>query len=585
MSYVQKCILEGEELLNAYVPEWQANYRAMLALPSKRRRQRRPAWQSDVRIPYIAEQIFTLLPRLVDPNFKVDLIPQQFGTPRLSLRAGERVLDRDLWLDKWTSKQAQLMLINSFVGYAWTKTTWLFEEKRRTVRARPEEMVPAPWGPGKPAVYDKTMVVNDRPVNSICHPYDIMHDPAGTTVESCKWIAHRYFCSVSEVRKKARRKMDDGSFAGVYDNTDQVRGGLKERMHELPRDIPQWILSRMHGSDMCEVIEVWSRENDRLYTVVNREVVLRDVRLPFWHCDLPFSCAMTQPDVLRLKGLDEVTLLRSLQQMLWLIENQKLDNTRLSMDMVLLIRDTVENHDHLLLAPGAKWRVPNPSSDVVPLQLPQPQLASTGDIESLRGRLQAITGLTYLTGGDASAMGVNQNTASGLMAIQEEGNRRVDFRLGLVSELCYTRVCDQFLQLRQQFQTDEVMITMGRDQEMIRVPPDLIAPKMWARSRALTDTLSKTLKQQNANTAITALTGALGTPIPSKDGLMKQVTLEPAIELLAESMEREAADFWVDAPPPMLDPTMAPQFAGAGTAPPNTGDPNAADQRGGAAEY
>jgi hypothetical protein len=567
LSYAMSCVHAGEGLLDQYIPEWQENYRALMALPSRRNRVRRPSWQSGVRIPYIAEQIFTLLPRLVDNNFSVDLIPQQYGTPRASLRAGEKVISHTLWRDNFVTKQAQLMLINAFVGYSWAKTSWLFEERQRTVRSTSQQIAM-----GMPPTYEKTLRINDRATNTVLHPFDALHDPKAQVLEGASFVAHRYFDTVENVRRKARQAMPDGSVRGIYDNTDLLKEGIRQRQQELPEEVPTWVTQRVKGDKECEIIEVWSRSRDRLYTIANRELVLRDVRNPFHHCDLPFSCAITQPDVLRLKGISEVELLRSMQQMLWLLENQKLDNTRLNMDMVLLIRDTVENFDEFLIEPGAKWPVQNPSSDVQALQLPQPQLASAQDIESLRGRLQAMVGMTYLSGADPGAMGVNQNTASGLMAIQEESNRRVDFRLGLVRELCYTRIADQVLALTQQFMDDPLHLPLlGRDSEVIAITPDLIAPKAWARSRALTDTLSKSLKQQNANTMLAAMSGAIGTPIPTAQG-PKMVTIEPILELLAESIDRDVNDFLTDLPPAEASAPV-PTLGGAETAPPNVGAP------------
>lgn len=564
LKYVLDCVTEGEQNQQQYVDPWVESYRSFMALASatKQRKSRRPQWQSDIRNPYVYEQFMTLLPRMVDPNFKVDLIPQQIGTPRQSLRAGEKLIEHTLRRDLWFTKQAQLMQITMLFGIGWVKTSWLYEEKMRRRRSTAMEQA---MGAG--AFQDILVPINDRATNTVCHPFDVLWPARALTLETAGWVIHRYFDTVPNIRKKARKRGEDGRLMGLYDNTDQVQGGAKQRDHQLPNEIeiPKLVTGRMLGNEV-EVIELYSRERDRLYTVVNRQIVLRDVRMPFWHGDVPMSMAITQPDVQQLVGINETHMLQSLQRMLWLLENQRLDNTRISMDIVLLIKDTVEDIGDFVLEPGAKWPVTN-MNDVQPLTMPQPQVASSQDLEMLRGRMQALSGMTYLGGADQGAMGVNQNTASGLMAIQEESNRRVDFRLQLVRELCYQRVCDQTLALAQQFMDEPVVLPVdGRTQEMLTVTPELIGPKMWAHSRVLSDSLSKTLKGNNANQMMQSVAALMSAPIQTPLG-PKNVSPYPVLELAAESIDRDVNDFLVD--PPAPDPMQLMAQMGAGTAPPN----------------
>lgn len=576
--YIMECVEAGENLQGGYIEEWQENARAFYAMASKGAVRKAP-WQSDTRNPYVFEQIMTLLPRLVDPRPRFDFIPQTPGAGREQVRASEHTVDYYMWRDNFNVQQARLMLPTCIFGVGWMKTSWKFRQVDRLIAAKPHEILAPPYGPGLPPLREEKVTVDDRAIGTVCHPYDVLWDPQAVTMETADWVAHRVFMSHDQLRAKRRRKDPrTGRMIGLYENVDEVGESMRERDWQLPNEVPQHVEER-RKKDQVEVIELWSRSRDRLYVIANRSIVLRDIRNPLLHADLPFSSAITQPDILKLVGISEVSMLTSLQQMLWLLENQKLDNTRLNMDTVLLIRDTVENFDELIIEPGARWPVMNPQGDVQPLQMPQPQLAATSDIESLRARLQAITGMTYLSGASGGNMGVDQNTATGIMSLQEESNRRVDFRLGLVRSLCYERHADQTLQLAQQFMTSPITHRPdGRHGEVVQIDPTLIAQKMWVRSTLLTDTLSKSIKSQNANTALAAIQPFLGTPLPNG----KQLNPVPAFELLAQSMDTDLEE-WMQDPPPVDPSAMAAMMGGQ---PPSGGaTPSAPGEYPGAAVY
>jgi hypothetical protein len=73
-----------------------------------------------------------------------------------------------------------------------------------------------------------------------------------------------------------------------------------------------------------EVVEYWTCE--RLITVVNQTVVVRDDPNPFWHGELPFTVATTLPDLFTVQGISEVETIIDLARALTRSMNQRLDN-------------------------------------------------------------------------------------------------------------------------------------------------------------------------------------------------------------------------------------------------------------------
>jgi hypothetical protein len=550
LQHVLSRLSAAEELHKRLVPVWLENYRAFRALPTSATPRDKEDWQSDVRSPYVAEQVLTMQPRLVEGRPSVDVLRQDPSTPQAWATTQARYLSHNLWLDQFPMKAARAALHTILFGVGWSKQSYLYEKRTRDIVNRVTGECQA-----------TPLIISNRPTTSIPHPINAMHDPTAETFETARFLIFRTVTTVGQVRgkeRKLKRTPDPNTatgyreeWVGIYSNTEYVTGGGRTGQkneskfpNQLdPPDEPSYVKDMVKGQRV-ELLEVLDKELDRVFVVANRCVLIRDQRMPWWHGEIPAACAVTTPDVGTLHGIAEVDWIRPLQEMLWLLENQKLDNTRLQMDMVLLVRDTLMDLDDYQLAPGAKWPVTN-MDDVQVLQYAQPQLASMGDIESIRGRLQAIIGSAFMTGGDSSAMGVNQETASGLMSIIEEGNRRVDFRMNLM-RMFYERILQQQLSDAAQFLEDSIFVpAASRGADPIPVSPDVLAAKGWVRVTLGSETGNRSFKQQMAAGILQAAQGFKGTPIPTEQG-MRVFNEKPLVEIMAEAWDREPEEFLFD---------------------------------------
>lgn len=540
----------AEELHKRLVPGWLDNYRAFRALATSATPTDKEDWQSDVRSPYVAEQVLTMMPRLVEGRPAVDVLRQDPATPAAVARAQARYLSHNLWVDQFPMKAARAALHTILFGVGWSKQSYLHERRWRDVVNRQTgkcERVP--------------LTIANRPTSSIPHPINALWDPTAETFESARYLIFRTVSTVGQVRAKERKlvRIPDRSqpsgyreeWRGIYSNTEFVKGGGRTGQENDARfpniadvpDEPGYVKDMVKGQRV-ELLEVLDKELDRVFTVANRSVLLRDQQMPWWHGEIPAACAVTTPDVGTLHGIAEVDWIRPLQEMLWLLENQRLDNTRLQMDMVLLVRDTLMDLDDYQLAPGAKWPVQN-MDDVQVLQYGNPQLASFQDIESIRGRLQAIIGSAFMTGGDSSSMGVNQETASGLLSIIEEGNRRVDFRMNLM-RMFYERILQQQLSDAAQFLEDSIFVPDAqRGADPIAVSPETLAAKAWVRVTLGSETGLRSLKQQMAAGLLQAASMFKGSPIPTADG-MRMFNEKPLVDIMAEAWDKEPEEFLFD---------------------------------------
>jgi hypothetical protein len=113
----------------------------------------------------------------------------------------------------------------------------------------------------------------------------------------------------------------DMEAAKVYRNVDQVSPNRTAPPRADGRHRPR-VPQETKGT--VEVVEYWTR--DRLITVANRGVVLRDDPNPFWHGEIPFVVAVTIPELYTLNGISEVETILDIVKALTRSLNQRLDN-------------------------------------------------------------------------------------------------------------------------------------------------------------------------------------------------------------------------------------------------------------------
>lgn len=541
LAHAMSRVHTGQAAHDLMIPDWVENYKAFRALKGRNYPRNKQPWQTDHRPPYVAEQVNTMLPRLVEGNPNVEVLRGSPETSWDAVRAQKQYMNDSLRLDGYPIKAARLALTTILFNHAWSKQGFLHRQVQRDV-INAEGQYEERW-----------LTTAARPTMSVGHPFDVMGDPLAPSQDMGRFVVWRTMTTVGQVKAARRRQVrtKDGvtRWTGRYENTDEVYPfGYMERENMLPNEIikqiPKHVSKRVKGESV-ELLEVMDRETDRIYTIANRCVVLRDQRLPWQHGDLPVSLYITAPDIGTMMGISKVDGMRGLQDNLWLREQQVVDNGRLQTDLVLLIRDTVLDMNAYQLGPGARWPVEN-MDDIQALQYPQPQLASMQDLEMMRARIQAYAGTAYMTGGDSSQMGMNQDTASGLMAIIEEGNRGVDFAMNMMRE-GHENALNQMLSNAAQF-LDEPLFVPGaaRGQDPIEINGDLLAAKSSVRVTLGSDTGMKSLRQQMAQTLLQAYAGFdPQVPIQTPQG-PKTLNRMPIIEALADAYDRDPEDFLSD---------------------------------------
>jgi hypothetical protein len=245
------------------------------------------------------------------------------------------------------------------------------------------------------------------------------------------------------------------------------RGGYIENVNQLveSRDQQSQYTDRgdgMYGKhrtkDLIETFHEWEWKDGKIQRTIigNRKVLLsKQQASPFDHGEYPFVISTSMPMLFNAWGKSTVELVEKLQEMLWTLQSQRLDNIELINNAILLIRADLDDAEAFDWHPGARWAVNSPN-DVESFQPPYQLATLTLEAESfLKSDLQNVTSATPLAGGNSDQ--IDQNTATGVSIIMSNAQKALKARKHQ-SMKAIVREANHRLKNCQQFISDERLV-------------------------------------------------------------------------------------------------------------------------------
>jgi hypothetical protein len=277
---------------------------------------------------------------------------------------------------------------------------------------------------------------------------------------------------------------------GVYKDVDELKESkdfgatLSEREEAL--------FAHNRTKDLIEVLEYWNRD-EGMATVGNRKVALSDLKPnPFWHAEYPFVVASTAPDLFQIPGISDVEIVEELQEMLWTVMNQRLDNLMLINNAIVLLRSDIDDPDAFEFAPGERWLVDDPQQVVMWTPNTMPAEVSINAENLIKGDLQNITGgMPFVSGADTQS--VDQKTATGISIVTTLAQRRLAAKKQNMS-YAFDRMASQWVELMQQFVREpRIASVVGPEAspDFIVVNPEDIQGRFQVEVDVTTDALMK----------------------------------------------------------------------------------------------
>jgi hypothetical protein len=417
-------------------------------------------WHSNVTTPYVLNTCEGMLATMLEPSPRFNVQPRPKPDEPLEqvierLKTVDAVSDTlryALDRDHFSEKQRDFMQQDLIAGITVLKDYW--ETERRDVVGLAPDTIEIQDAAGYTVdsitthaeTTEENALVRDDACCEVRDVRDFFWPSQAPTVKRAEYLIDRTWESFSALKRKEAD--------GYYKNVDKLKEGSSVAQYKKLSEREQRLRNIDRTQDLIEVLEYWTPE--RVITVGNRHVLLRDDPNPFWNGRLPFVVCSAMPDGFQIPGISVVEALAQLQQMLWTLQNQRIDVVRLLANVITLIRSDVDDVEAFDWAPNAQWLV----EDVQQVQtLPIDATAAQITLQAealLKGDLQNIMGgLPMASGADSQT--IDQQTATGVSIITTIAQRIIQARKQHYL-WAYARLGKDFLLLYQQFLRDDRVV-------------------------------------------------------------------------------------------------------------------------------
>lgn len=426
-------------------------------------------WQANIFVPYAFSTIETIVPRLVAGRPQIDVMPREEGDTDYA-RVQNYLVDYQ-WdqcdMDKLLPDIVRQMLIygTSVVKVYWDKKVETVEEEIEIDPDFPE------LGSQKVEVEKTT---KNQPVVEMVDLYDFFWDPKGFDIDSCGWVAHRTYRSYDYLIKMQKQGLYKNVNLLEKDKTRPFKGETDKitRTTALGTTDPQSVSGDSDKEANIELIEYW--EDNRVVTIANRTVVIRDDKNPFAHGKKPFVRFVDQSVPKEFCGIGELEPIETLQKELNDMRNQRMDNASLILNRMWLVQNGANvDEDELVSDVGGVIHT-DKIEGVQALYPPEIPNSSYREETLIKADIQQTTGITDYTKGVASDALANE-TATGISMMQEAGNARIKLKMMNI-EMGIREIGELFISLNKQFIDEETVIRIlgeGSPQWLLVKPSEI----------------------------------------------------------------------------------------------------------------
>jgi len=271
----------------------------------------------------------------------------------------------------------------------------------------------------------------DGPNVEYVSPYDVYPDFGATEVENMRFLVHEYRVPLSKLKEMERGKDDKV----ILKNLDQVAAT------QLPEEYTEKFIGRLESQgrgggrsnstiemsdedqredSLVQILDWWSPT--WLIRVVNRKVVIFNGPNPLPFKGIPFVqfVATREPGFLYGIGIPEI--IESPQNVVNVLQNQKLDNVNFILNPPTKVRRTAAiNTKQLVSRPGGFIFVNNPD-DVTAHVMQDVTGTALANINDMIRHAQDASGVLDLFRGEQPA--TSRFPASGISLLQKASGRR-----------------------------------------------------------------------------------------------------------------------------------------------------------------
>ncbi len=317
-------------------------------------------------------------------------------------------------------------------------------------------------------LYDVTpsgKLISDRPTFEPWDVYNCWWDPLASDPQCAEYVVFRSYLTRDQLESY---RYDADKNQGRFRNLDLLfEAGsapppdTRQQNQMLP--LPLGVYQGKYAVD-----ETWraTQMGWRCTITGNDKVLLYDGPSPYKTLDgPPIMVSTARPDMFRIEGISETELIDAIQQALWLVENLRHDQMKMTVLRGATVRETVPNMKALVFRPSFLWPVTD--HDDVKFQEPPPLPPEAyRESDTLLSRLQYVTGITpYVSGASSSGTGVDQNTATGVSLLTQSASRLLQFKAAIIHQRTWQRMYEMWAGLTKQYITSDLMMRIAGPQD------------------------------------------------------------------------------------------------------------------------
>jgi hypothetical protein len=523
-------------------------------------------WRNAHFAPYVMHIVDSTLASMVEDKlrFKIRARPtlQDLNDPVYQERAreGERahqiLHDHQIRTSKFTRIQRPFLLQQAIAQVTVAKTTWVEKIERRRRMVVHDEVLTNDEGDAivdpftfepqtHPVMQEETkaITVYDGPMTDVVDVYDFFWPKNALSLESANYVAHRVWLTKEELEEQ----FEDGGMYGPDKGgwtKKAVMDLVGDRGEGSQTDGVRWSGKHEpnHSWHKLEIVELWDMRRKEVVTFVNRCALLayKD-KLPYFHEGTPFVVCTTQPDLFSFTGISQVEKVMALQELLWKITNQSVDNLELINNAIVIFNPALENAASLPFYPGAAWAVEDP--DLVQMWSPNPIPAeiSLNREGLIKGDMQNLAA-TFPFSSGAESQTVDQKTATGASIVSNLAQRSIDMAKQPVYD-AWEDIGQQRTILNGQFIREATIVDVigtGGDISYEEILPEILAGDFDYISEPIPDALSKQQESAKATAMMQIFSQMAPILLPlAQAGQGRMINFDKVIEFFLKANDIE----------------------------------------------
>ena len=431
-------------------------------------------------IPYIFATIETIIPRLIGSKPTINAVPRE---PSDIENAD---INSSLFHYNWDimnmKRKIKIWVKQALIyGTSIAKIYWQFEEDKY-----------------------------DQPNVDILDVFDFFVDPDATNMEDAQYVIQR-----------AERNYDYLAKNDNYKLPKELAFKIQQDEYKVQRDAILG-LSKPNDKDSkkVEILEYWGNfdingdgiNEECLLVIADKEYLIRAELNPYEHGKKPFIRLVDIEIPSSFWGIGEVEQLSSLQYELNDVRNQRMDNVTLILNRMWKVDKNADVDEQDLISQAGQIIHTGRMDGIEPLITPDVTTSAYNEETLIKADIQLVSGVTDYTQGQgnksmAGGGGLANNTATGIMLLQEAGNQRFKYKLDNIEDALID-LGEQLLALNQQFLDKEMKLRIvgeGRTRWIEMNPDNLKGNFDIAVEAGSTQPMNKSVRRAEARELLQAV--------------------------------------------------------------------------------